>query len=225
MFTVSPAWNTAWPGAVAGILAMRDVANPARHAALDRRVEACEADVRARFGGGDRAALRALPAFAAYATYYGRYRKTYHVQLQLESVALRNKPLPRGPALVAAMMMTEVQHLLLTAAHDLDAVEPPVTLTVASGEERYVLLRGEEQQAKAGDMMMVDQAGVISSVLHGPDARTRITPGTRHALFAVYAPAGIGERSVIEHLEALRDNVRLVAPGARVAVLQTFVAA
>lgn len=61
-------------------------------------------------------------------------------------------------------------------------------------------------------MMMADGGGVmISSVLYGPDARTRITAATREVLFAVYAPPGTDERSVVEHLEALRDSVRVVA--------------
>lgn len=225
MLAVSPAWRTAWPGAVVGILAMEEVANPDRHPGLEERLVACEAGLRARFGAGDRAALRALPVLEAYAAYYGRYRKTYHVQLQLESVALRGKPLPRGPALVAAMVMAELQHQLLTAGHDLQALRPPVTLGVASGDEHYRLLRGDEQPLKAGDMMMADAEGVISSVLYGPDARTRLTSTTRGALFVVYAPPGIGELAVREHLETLRDAVQVVAPRARAATLETVVAA
>jgi DNA/RNA-binding domain of Phe-tRNA-synthetase-like protein len=224
IFKVAEAWRETWPGAVAGILAMRDVTNPERHAELECEIEAREAAVRARVGAADRAALRALPVLAAYSAYYARYRKTYHVQLQLESVALKGKSLPRGPALVAAMMASEIQTLLLTAGHDLDAVQLPITLGVATGEERYTLLRGEEQQTKPGDMIMVDAAGVISSVLYGPDARTRMTAGTRHALFAVYAPPGVAEQSVAEHLEALRDSVRFISPAASVTRLATFVA-
>jgi DNA/RNA-binding domain of Phe-tRNA-synthetase-like protein len=223
-FNVAQAWNETWPGAVAGILAMRDVANPERHADLEREIEARESAVRARVGAKDRAALRALPVLAAYSAYYARYRKTYHVQLQLESVALKGKPLPRGPGLVAAMIASEIQSLLLTAGHDLDAVRLPITLSVATGDERYTLLRGEEQQPKRGDMMMADAAGVISTVLHGPDARTRMTAETRHVLFAVYAPPGVAEQSVAEHLEALRDSVRFISPAASVTRLATFVA-
>ncbi|MBI2206393.1 MAG: hypothetical protein HYU41_21385 [Candidatus Rokubacteria bacterium] len=74
MFSVSPAWNTTWPGAVAGILVMRDVANPATHVGLERRVAEREAELRARFGGSDRAALRAMPALCAYAAYYVAFK-------------------------------------------------------------------------------------------------------------------------------------------------------
>ena len=222
MFRVSDTWKAAYPGAVAGILLMRNVANPDRHPALDTRIAECEAELRRSFGGSDRTALKSLSAVESYAAYYGRYRKTYHVQLQLESVTLKGKAMPRGPALVAAMVMTELKHLLLTAGHDLHTIRPPVTLDVATGRERYVLLRRNEQELKAGDMMMTDAHGVISSVLYGPDSRTCITPATRHVLFAVYAPPGIGAPAVLHHLEELKAAVLLVAPDAEITTLQAY---
>jgi hypothetical protein len=63
-------------------------------------------------------------------------------------------------------------------------------------------------------MTMVDGRGIVSSVLHGPDLRTRITADTREVLFAVYAPAGVGEAAVLDHLQDIRENVLLVAPQA-----------
>lgn len=216
MFTVSEAWETAHPGATAGVLVMRHVANPATHPAVDALIAECETALRAQYHGRDRAAVKALPPIQAYAAYYRRYKKTYHVQLQVESVALKGKALPRGPALIAAMVATELRHLLLTAGHDLAAIEPPVTLTVATGGERYRLLNGAEQAVHAGDMVMTDAQGVISSVLYGPDQRTRIGPGTRHILYAVYAPPGIGPSAVARHLEDLRVAVLLFSPDAEV---------
>lgn len=222
--TVSDAWKAAWPGATVGALAMSNVTNPAQHAGLERWVAGHEAALRARFAGTDRAALAALPELQAYAPYYKRYGKTYHVRLQLESVALKGRPITRSSALVSAMVTNEFRHLLLTAGHDLDAMQPPVTLTVASGDERYRLLDGREQTAQRGDMMMTDGGGVISSVLYGPDQRTRITPDTRRVLFAVYAPPGIAEAAVAQHLEALQAAVRVFSPEAAVEALEIHVA-
>jgi DNA/RNA-binding domain of Phe-tRNA-synthetase-like protein len=65
-------------------------------------------------------------------------------------------------------------------------------------------------------MLMADARGIISSVIHGPDQRTRLTEATREVLFAVYAPPGIGEAAVRRHLEELRATVSLVAPDAEV---------
>jgi DNA/RNA-binding domain of Phe-tRNA-synthetase-like protein len=118
--------------------------------------------------------------------------------------------------------MAELEDLLLTAGHDVAAVEEPVGIHVADGTERYIRLNGQEQQLKAGDMMIADARGVISSVIYGPDRRTQIRPETRAALFTAYAPPGVGAEAVRRHLENIRDNVLLVEPGARVALLEAY---
>lgn len=222
VFTVSEAWKTAYPGAVVGVLVMHKVVNPESHAALDKRKEELENQLRARFSDYDRAGLKALPTIQAYNAYYKRYKKTYHVQLQLESVVFKGKPIPRMAALVEAMFMAELKNLLLTAGHDLEAIQMPVKLDVAQGDERYIRLNGQEQRLKPGDMMIADAQGVISCVLYGPDRRTRITPETRQVLFTVYAPAGIGEQAVYEHLQDIQANVLLVAPEADTELLEVY---
>jgi DNA/RNA-binding domain of Phe-tRNA-synthetase-like protein len=219
MFTVSDEFQHLYPGAGVGFLVMRGVANPATHAALDQLRARTEQELRVRFAGADRSALLALPHVQANTAYYRRFDKTYHVVLQLESVALKGKPIPRVSTLVEAMFIAELRNQLLTAGHDLAAVRPPVTVEVARGNERYTTLGGREQVLKAGDMFMQDAEGVISSVLYGPDRRTRILPRTTAALFAVYAPAGIGETAVRQHLEDIRSGVLLIAPEARTETL------
>jgi DNA/RNA-binding domain of Phe-tRNA-synthetase-like protein len=213
---VTEGWRQAFPGACAGILVLRDGRNPASHAELDARKAALEAELRERYGGMSRAELRAMPVLQAYAAYYRRFDKTYHVQLQLESVALKGRSLPSVAALVEAMFMAELNNQLLTAGHDLDALRPPVTLDVATEPTPYALASGNPGALKPGDMAMSDNGGVICSVLYGQDQRTRIMPATRDVLFVVYAPAGIGAERVDAHLHDIAENVRLVAPGARV---------
>lgn len=61
-------------------------------------------------------------------------------------------------------------------------------------------------------------------MLRGPDQRTRITPETRHVLFAAYAPAGVGVDAVRNHLDDIQANVRLVAPEAQTEELATLTA-
>jgi DNA/RNA-binding domain of Phe-tRNA-synthetase-like protein len=210
MFMASDAWKAAYPDALAGVLAMSDVANPASSEALDRRKAELEAGLRARFAGR-KEELRALGPLAAYRAYYKAFKKTYHVQMQLESVALKGQSIPRVAALVEAMFVAELKNLLLTAGHDLDVIQPPVTIDVATGTERYVRLNGQEQGLKAGDMFIADTQGVLSSIIYGPDQRTQITPATGRVLFTVYAPPGIGEHAVLDHLRDIEANVRLFA--------------
>ena len=222
MFQVSDRWKAAFPDTHVGVLVMRDVINPASHAELDKRKIIVEHELRQRYAGQDRAVVMQLPVLQAYADYYRHFKKTYHVQLQLESIVFKDKPIPSVAALVEAMFIAEVKNLLLTAGHDLDALHFPLALDVSQGAERYTLLRGQEQVLKAGDMFIRDGAGVMSSIIYGPDQRTAINAQTRHVAFTVYAPAGIGEDAVLNHLHDLRENVLCIALNAQVELLQVF---
>src|SRR5262245_48770795 len=208
MLTASDAFRDAFPGAVVGALAMSGVANPAESPALEKAKRALESELRA---AGD---LDGNPVLRAYADYYRSFGKTFHVKAQWESVARKGKPIPTRAALVEAMFMAELRSLVLTAGHDLDALDGALRADVSADGDAYVTLGGAEAVLKRGDMLMADGAGIVSSVLRGPDQRTRITPDTRRAVFAVYAPAGIGEDAVRRHLDDLCANVELIAPGA-----------
>lgn len=220
MFTVSNEWKTAYPGAVAGVLAMRDVANPETHIELNRKKKELEEELRTLFK--DPEELKALQSIRAYKDYYKRFKKSYHVLHQLESVIFKGKSLPRVAALVEAMFMAELRNMLLTAGHDLDALKIPLKLDVAKGNETYVKLNGEQQALKAGDMMISDSAAIISCVIYGPDKRTRIMPYTRNVLFTTYAAPGVGEKAVQQHLEGLQTNVKIISPEAKVELMETY---
>lgn len=217
---LSPEWREGYPGAAIGVLAIEGVANPERHPPLERMKGALVQELLGRYAGEDRQSLRDIPTLAAYDAYYRQFGQTYHVQHQLESVVFKGKGLPSGAALVEAMFMAELDNLLLTAGHDLDAIEGPMRIGVATGDESYTRINGKEQLLKAGDMMIGDRRGVISCILYGPDRRTRIRPETERVVFTVYAPAGIAPQDVRNHLEALRANVAVVAPEATVAAIE-----
>jgi DNA/RNA-binding domain of Phe-tRNA-synthetase-like protein len=216
MLTVSKAWQTTYPGAAVGVLAMDQVIAPRKHPGLAKRKAELEEALRARFKGWSRSDLKELPAVQPYVAYYKRFKKSYHLLLQLESVAFKNKSIPRVAPLVEAMFMAELKNQLLTAGHDLAKVEPPVTVRVAAGDEAYTTMGGSEQILKEGDMYIADTRGVISSIIYGPDRRARIRPSTTQLLFTVYAPQGVGNEAVESHLRDIEDNILLIAPEAKV---------
>jgi DNA/RNA-binding domain of Phe-tRNA-synthetase-like protein len=206
-------WRQEYPNAAVGLMTMSGVANPECDDRLEARKAALEEQMRATYA--TREELTACQAVGAYREYYKRFDKTYPVLLQMESVAVKGKRFPRAAALVEAMFMAEVKNGLLTAGHDLDVLAAPLTLDVADGEG-YTGISGREQATKAGDMLIRDRAGIISSIICGPDHRTRITAATTRALFVVYAPQGV-ERAMIErHFDDIAANVLLIAPGARI---------
>ncbi|MGA7193022.1 MAG: phenylalanine--tRNA ligase beta subunit-related protein [Anaerolineales bacterium] len=219
---MSNSWKATYPNAHAGVLVTREVINPPHHAELEKRKAALEEELRARFAGQDRAALLSHPILQAYDAYYRQFKKTYHVQLQLESILFKSKSIPSVAALVEAMFMAEMNDLLLTAGHDLDTLHLPLTLDAALGSESYTLLRGEPQIPKAGDMLIRDTEGIISSIIYGPDQRTQITAQTRNVIFTTYAPSGISEEAVTNHLHEIQRNVELIAPNSTVELLKVF---
>ncbi len=111
IFSVSEAWRATYPGAAVGVLAMGNVANPESHPALDRLKDELEGQIQGRFP--DLQTLRGDGRLQAYRTYYKHFDKTYHVQLQLESVAFKSKSIPRVAALVEA-----ISSILLAATPD-----------------------------------------------------------------------------------------------------------
>jgi DNA/RNA-binding domain of Phe-tRNA-synthetase-like protein len=222
MLNVTSAWKSSFSNAHAGVLVMRNASNPTHHPELEKRKIEIEEQLRAQFSGQDRAAIASHPVLQVYGEYYKRFKKTYHVQLQLESIVLKGKSIPNVASLVECMFMAEVKNMLLTAGHDLDTLQLPLTLDVTKGTESYTLLRGETQTVKSGDMMISDGAGIISNIIYGPDQRTQITASTRNVVFTVYSPAGIDEGLITSHLQDMRDYVMVIAPEARVELLEAY---
>jgi DNA/RNA-binding domain of Phe-tRNA-synthetase-like protein len=180
---------------------------------LNKAKQDLEEELRKLYGQMDRKSLREEPVMAAYDAFYRPFRKTYHVQLQLESVVFKNKSIFSPSALVASMFMSELKTGLLTAAHDYSLLDLPLLADVASGGESYQKLDGSRQELKPGDLYIRDQQGILSSVIYGPDKRTQIQPDTDQAAFTTYAPPGIHPGLVQQQLELLEEYVKLFAPG------------
>lgn len=214
MFVPSGKWKDVHPEARVGTLIIRNVRNTELHANLETRKRSLEKELHAFLGNMEEAALKKLPPIQAYTAYYKRFKKTYPLLQQLKTLVIRRQPLPRVSGLVDAMFMAEMKNLLLTAGHDLEKVVAPVFIGAAAGDEQYLKLNGEIQTLKPGDMIMRDGEGIISSVIYGPDARTRMTLLTREVLFVVYAPVGIDTESISRHLEDIKENVMVFSPQA-----------
>ena len=201
---------------------MKDVSNPQQHEGLDQRKLKIENNLREKFAGLTRADLKKLEPINAYRNYYKKFKKSYHILFQLESIVFKNKSIPKVAALVEAMFMAELKNLLLTAGHDLDTVDLPVKLDAASGTEKYIMLNRQEKELLPGDMFISDSGGIMSSIIYGPDLRTRINPDTQNVLFTVYAPPGVKKSEVFQHLQDIRDYVHIITPDSKVELIKVY---
>ncbi|MEJ2412398.1 MAG: hypothetical protein P8Y34_05295 [Anaerolineales bacterium] len=214
MIGLSERWKLEEPRAKVGMLWLENVRNEPSHPALSEACQDLEKELRDRYGELDRKRLRELPVFSAYDSFYRSFRKTYHVQLQLESVVFQGKSISSPSVLVGCMFMAELKTGLLTAGHDFAHLVLPLLADVAIGGESYQRLDGNTQQLKSGDLYIKDQQGIISSVLYGPDRRTRIQGDTTQVVFTTYGPPGIFEDQIREQLILLEEYVGLSSPDA-----------
>ncbi len=208
------AWREAHPGGVVGLLELAGVDQTGPAVRLEQQKRATEALLRQRYAGFSRQDLLALPVMAAYDRYYRRFNKTYHVQLQVESIVLKGKNLPGVTPLVDANFSAEVETFILTAGHDVAKLRGPVSIDVSAQGDRQTKMNGTSQDLYAGDMVMRDAGGICCSILYGQDHRSPISRETKHALYVAYAPAGVPADQVERQLREVEANVRLFSPGA-----------
>ena len=207
-------WRAAHPGAMIGLLELSRVENTRPSPQLDDRKRETETRLRERYKGLARQELLALPVMAAYAQYYKRFGKTYHVQLQIESIVLKGKHLPNVSPLVDANFVAEVHTMVLTAGHDVDKLEAALSIDVSRDGDRFTQMSGTSKELLAGDMIMRDTKGICCSILYGQDNRSPISGQTSRVLYVSYAPAGVPAEAVEAQLLAIAENVRLVSPHA-----------
>ena len=213
--TATAGWRTAHAGAAIGVLEVSGADNTGNSPALNERKRKVEARLRETYRGYARKDFIALPVMAAYQAYYRRFEKTYHVQLQLESIVLKQKSLPDVSPLVDANFIAEVETLVLTAGHDADRLHAPVVIDVSQADDQMTPMNGAARLIRAGDMVMRDRDGVSCSIIYGQDNRSPISPATSSALYIAYAPPGVPADSVQSQLNGIWENIRLFAPQAR----------
>ncbi len=210
--TATDEWRAAFPGGSIGLLELSGVENTRPSAPLDERKREIVARLRARYNGYRRQDFTALPVMEAYVRYYKRFDKTYHVQLQLESIVLKGKGLPDVSPLVDSNFASEVETLVLTAGHDVARLGGPVVIDVSREGDQFTQMNGVSRPIRAGDMVMRDANGVSCSIIYGQDNRSPISAATTHVLYVSYAPPGVPAEAVDAQLRGITENVRLFSP-------------
>jgi DNA/RNA-binding domain of Phe-tRNA-synthetase-like protein len=210
--TTTQEWKAAYPGAQIGVLEIAGVDNTRQSELLEAEKRAVENHLREQYVGFDRSGFLALPVLAAYHRYYKRFDKTYHVLLQLESIAIKGKSLPIVSPLVDANFTAELETLILTAGHDAARLVPPLWVDISRQGDQFTRMNGAPKELPPGDMVMRDSQGVICTILYGQDNVSPISISTTHALYVAYVPPGIRVENIQAQLDAIEKNIRLFQP-------------
>ena len=212
--SVTDQWRTTHRGAVIGLLELSGVENTQPSFQLDDRKRETQGGLKARYGGLTRQDFLLLPAMAAYDRYYKRFKKTYHVQLQVESIVLKGKSLPSISPLVDSNFMAEVETFVLTAGHDVAKLREPILIDVSREGDSITQMNGVPKVILAGDMAMRDANGVSCSIIYGQDNWSLISAATASVLYVSYAPSDVPAETVDAQLQKIEANVRLFSPTA-----------
>lgn len=220
MFKIDASIHITYPGTKMGILVMKDVSYFGLYTETQTAQDLDE--LRGQYAHLDRTGLKTNFPVKAYVDYYKRFGHSYHLLAQLESVLKGKKTLDNESALLQAMFFSELDGMLLTAGHDFAKLELPLELKIATGTELYQSISSREVTAINGDIALCDGNGIISSILRGPDCKSRITPSTTEVLFSIYAPPGIDDDYIVKHLGKLEKIIRGFAPLSRTELLHVF---
>jgi DNA/RNA-binding domain of Phe-tRNA-synthetase-like protein len=214
--SATKAWKETHPHALIGILEVSHVDNTAPCPALEQRKRAVEAALRERYKRFSRSEFVALPVLSDYVRYYKSFGKTYHVQLQLESIVLKGKSFPSVSPLVDANFIAELETLVLTAGHDAARLREPLCIDVSRAGDSISQMSGSVRAMREGDFTTRDAEGISCSMIYGQDNRSPISARTSHALYLAYGAPGVPEAAVDAQLLGILSNIRTFAPHCRV---------
>ena len=211
MIVINEKVASLYPGTYLGVLVLDGIKGPVDEAAWAQAADRVTNELSARYGHLSRAEIKQTAPAKAFVSYYKLFGQSYHLLGQLDSVLKKKKPLAMAPSLPAAMFLAEMESLLLIAGHDLDRLEGPMELVVTGPGEEYLGLSGRENKTVADDLAIQDRQGLISTIIKGPDQRSRLTAKTSRALFTVYGPPGVAVDDLDRLLDRLIQYVRLTA--------------
>jgi DNA/RNA-binding domain of Phe-tRNA-synthetase-like protein len=172
-----------------GLLVIEGVSVRERDAALDARVDAECASLRARYGEGRSSEVPgAQDARTLYKALGIDPTKTRPSNEALLRRALKGETLYRINTLVDALNLVSLREQLPFGLYDLERVRPPVALRRGAAGEAYEGIRKRPVHV-AGRPVLVDAEGPFGNPT-SDSLRTSITLATTSCLVVAYAPAG-----------------------------------
>jgi DNA/RNA-binding domain of Phe-tRNA-synthetase-like protein len=197
-----------YPAAPFGILKVQNF-NPDNIAALDEIRKNEIARIEPLFENYLRADFVKTEPICHYVRYFKKFKKTYFVLQQIESIFVKNHDFPQTIPSVQAMFLTELKYGVLVAALDTDQMKEPFSLDVADGGETYIDSQGAIITLKDDDMFLRDAEGIVISNIYGQDMRTRVTDITKNIMFVIMGIDGVSRNTINSALTNLLHYLQI----------------
>lgn len=166
-----------------------------------------------RFADYDR---KAVFGENVYFRFFKKFKKTYPVLMQLESILLKGRPFPSGNPITAIPFLAELETQQLSGTHDVDQVQGCVRLFAGTEKAPFSGMRGEEVHTYPGDFCARDDGGIIFSMIAGADDRTCVRESSTHVFYPVFGVAGQPASEITAVLDQLERDVKTLAPDAEI---------
>lgn len=164
-----------------------------------------------RFADYDR---KAVFGENVYFRFFKKFKKTYPVLMQLESILLKGRPFPDANPITAIPFLVELETQHLLGTHDVDQVQGSVQLFAGTEKAPFPGMRGEEVHTYPGDFCGRDDGGIIFSMIAGADDRTCVRESSTHVFYPVFGVAGQPAEELAAVLDRLEEYVKTLAPDA-----------
>lgn len=150
-----------------------------------------------------------------YVRFFKKFKKTFPVMLQFESVVLKDRPFPSFNPVAEVAFLLEITNKVLSGAHDINCIDGDVTLYIATEKEDFEGIR-ETLHTYPNDFCARDNSGIIFSLIAGTDSRTSAKPDSTKILYPVFAAPDMDTAVIEKAFETLKKYVLTLAPDAEI---------
>ena len=220
--TITERLKNRYTAASGGILFIKNIKNSDPGKILEKAKTETEADLVRRFSDIPREELNQNPVLEAYRAYFKKFKKTYHILLQLESVAKKGRSFPAVNPLVDSCFLAELNTFVLSAGHDADLLSSAVQFDLSTDSDDFVQINGTSITLKSDDIIMKSGGKNVCSVIYGQDKSSALSPSTENAFFVSYAPEGVPEKPLIENLDLIEFYVKQFCPASETVLKKIF---
>ena len=151
-----------------------------------------------------------------YVRFFKKFKKTYPVMMQFESVMFKGRPFPEINPIAEVPFLMEIVTHVLSGTHDVDHICGPVELFSATSKEDFPGMRGVPFHTYPGDFCGRDHEGIIFSLIAGADARTCAKTDSRHVFYPVFGTPDLSEDVIKGAMDVLIRYIGVLAPDAKI---------
>ena len=169
--------------------------------------------VRAGFPDYER---KAVFADNPYVRFFKKFKKTWPVLLQFESVVIKGEPFRRGSAVTAVPFLLELTTRVLSGTHDCSRVEGEIELYLSAEKTAFPGLYGREAHTYPGDFCARDAGGIVFSEIAGAEARSAAREDSTWVFYPLFGVPGLPAGTLDSAAETLSGYIKALSPEAEI---------